>query len=90
MHDLDVREPAKVLGLMENIKEALQQQQWVLDTTSKVASMDLKVGGLNKPLSNIITVAEQAANSVRTVEALIEEFTTEVHKFEANNEDITI
>ena len=89
-HDLNMRYPEKVDQFLEEIVGSLKACKLAVETTSQIGSMGLAIGGLDKTFSAVEKLIAPFDDAIKTVTEIKDELRDAVHKFQADNEDITI
>lgn len=88
-HDLQMREPAKVItGLGEAI-DNIKKIKGTVETTAQIGNMDLAIGGLDVTFRNLEQLTPSLDDAVKVFETTMESIEQHVATFQRNNQDIT-
>lgn len=88
-HDLEMREPQKVLVKLDEAVDALKKIKGTIETTAQIGNMDLKIGGLSNSFSKLEELTKDMDDAVKIVQTTKESIEQQVAIFARNNEDIT-
>lgn len=88
-HDLQMREPAKVLAGIDNAIDNLKKIKGTIDTTAQIGNMDLAIGGLDVTFKNLEQLTPSIDDAIKVFENMKVSIEQHVATFQRNNEGIT-